>query len=131
VVVVVWPVAVVDALVALSAGGFSKQEAHRNAANNAAARPPVTLSVWRSLQPGGKRGVPEHFGVRLAHGASSNGQQPIHLGFSEGPAGGDEETTAEGVRLFVAPELSEPFDGFLLDAVESEEGVSLVLREPA
>jgi Fe-S cluster assembly iron-binding protein IscA len=86
----------------------------------------IVLSRVRS-----SRGLPEHFGVRIAHGASSNGQQPIHVGFSEAPAEGDEEMVAEGVRLFVAPEVSEPFDGFLLDAVESEEGVSLVLREPA
>lgn len=76
------------------------------------------------------KGLPEHYGVRIFHGASGNGSQPIHVGFSEAPGWGDQVTDAEGVRLFVAPDVSEPFDGFLLDAVESDEGVNLVLREP-
>lgn len=76
-----------------------------------------------------RRQLPEHYGVRIFAGARLNGQGAIQIGFSPRPLVGDEVSESEGTRLFVAPEVSDALDEFVLDIDEEADSVNLVLRQ--
>ncbi|HEY3669977.1 MAG TPA: hypothetical protein VGN51_03505 [Acidimicrobiia bacterium] len=75
-----------------------------------------------------RRGVPETFGLRVAQ-STSNSQSPVHLEFTEEPAPGDQVGEANGLRLFVAPEIAEPLTEQAIDAHGTEAGSDLVFRQ--
>ena len=75
-----------------------------------------------------QRGVPETFGLRVAQ-PTSNSQSTVHLEFTEEPAPGDQVNEANGLRLFIAPEIAEPLTEQAIDAQGAELGSDLVLRE--
>jgi Fe-S cluster assembly iron-binding protein IscA len=75
-----------------------------------------------------QRGVPETFGLRVAQ-PTSNSQSGVHLEFTEEPAPGDQVSEANGLRLFIAPEIAEPLTEQAIDAQGAEPGSDLVLRE--
>jgi hypothetical protein len=58
-----------------------------------------------------------------------DGQGAVQIGFSEGPLVEDEVSEVEGTRLFVAPEVSAPLEGLVLDVDEDADSVNFVLRE--
>jgi Fe-S cluster assembly iron-binding protein IscA len=67
--------------------------------------------------------------VRLQTAAASDGQQALSIQPVSGPLSGDAATEAEGLEVFVAPDIAAPLESAVLDARETPEGPQLFLRE--
>jgi Fe-S cluster assembly iron-binding protein IscA len=74
------------------------------------------------------QGIPEHFGVRV-HSDRSDSGAVLRLAFAEAPDPGDEVGEADGVRVFVAPDVADALSGRALDTHQAPEGAGFVLRE--
>jgi Fe-S cluster assembly iron-binding protein IscA len=76
-----------------------------------------------------ERGLPRHFGVRIAPSDSQNGHGPAYqLSFAAEPADGDLVRDTDLARVFVAPEAAEPLNDTVLDAEDTDQGTKLVLK---
>ena len=75
-----------------------------------------------------QRGVPETFGLRVGPPVSDGGSG-LQLEFTEGPVTGDEVGEANGLRLFIAPQVAEPLAEQAIDTQSSPSGANLVLRD--
>lgn len=74
-------------------------------------------------------GLPPHYGLRISRRYGLDSQRPaLDLDFVEDPHEGDQVGESEGTRVFVAPDIAEPFADALLDVEETAEGHQLVLR---
>lgn len=58
------------------------------------------------------------------------GEITIGLGFTEEPAMGDEVTEADGLRVFVAPELAAPLADAAIDVTPAGDGVQRLVFRP-
>ena len=89
----------------------------------------VTSSAAEFLREArSQQGLPDSFGVRLqARGPDPMGG--VRLAFAEGPVEGDQVGEAEGVKVFVAPEVAETFSEQAIDRQETPTGSDLVLRD--
>jgi Fe-S cluster assembly iron-binding protein IscA len=66
-------------------------------------------------------GAPESYGVRLsAPQADAIGEADLVIAFAPGPSPGDQVTEQEGLRAFVAPEISERLEDATLDATPTD-----------
>ncbi|HEY7762574.1 MAG TPA: hypothetical protein VIC52_06115 [Actinomycetota bacterium] len=68
--------------------------------------------------------------IRLVARATDDGSTRIVLTTIDGPTEADVPTQADGVDVYVAPELAPQVDGAVLDAEKSEAGDRFVLRPP-
>jgi Fe-S cluster assembly iron-binding protein IscA len=71
------------------------------------------------------RGIPDSFGLRV-HEDRSDSVSSLQLEFTAEPAPGDQVGEAQGVRLFVAPDVADVLASRAIDASESS---GLVIRE--
>lgn len=76
-----------------------------------------------------EQGVPDDFGIRVYPAQSAEGAS-VQLAFAKEPAAGDAVGDSEGVRIFVAPELTEPLSGSVIDVENRPDGrTGLILKE--
>lgn len=68
-------------------------------------------------------------GVRVAGTVDESGTLSLEVMLQEEPEATDEVSEQEGIRVFVAPEVSEPLSGLELDVAEDEEGSKLRLQD--
>lgn len=73
--------------------------------------------------------VPENAGLRVFPDATAPGEITIGLGFTDDPIEGDQVTEQEGLRVFVAPELSAPLEDAAID-ISQEDGESQLFFRP-
>lgn len=71
----------------------------------------------------------ESAGVRISGTVDDSGTLSLELMLQEEPEPTDEVSNQEGIRVFLAPEVSEPLSEFELDVAEEEEGARLQLQE--
>jgi hypothetical protein len=78
--------------------------------------------------------LPESTALRIATvpGSGSEGGVDIAFAFTDGPDEGDLTISdKEDFRVFLAPDLVEPFEHAALEATANEEGIELLLRSQA
>jgi Fe-S cluster assembly iron-binding protein IscA len=85
-------------------------------------RAAMLLKTARSEQS-----VPEEYGVRVQAPDESRGGA-VSLKFTPAPVEGDQVQEADGVRVFVAPEVAEPLADQVMDLRETPTGSVLFLR---
>lgn len=68
-------------------------------------------------------------GVRISGTVDDSGTLSLELMLQEEPEPTDEVNNQEGIRVFLAPEVSEPLSEFELDVAEEEDGARLQLQE--
>lgn len=68
-------------------------------------------------------------GVRISGTVDDSGALSLELMLQEEPEPTDEVNDQEGIRVFLAPEVSEPLSEFELDVAEEEDGARLQLQE--
>lgn len=68
-------------------------------------------------------------GVRISGTVDESGTLSLELMLQEEPEPTDEVNDQEGIRVFLAPEVSEPLSEFELDVAQEEEGARLQLQE--
>jgi Fe-S cluster assembly iron-binding protein IscA len=74
-------------------------------------------------------GAPDSYGVRLSAPRPEAGEAELVIAFTPGPSPGDQVTEQEGLRAFLAPEVSEQLEGATLDATPTDGlPAQLVLR---
>lgn len=71
----------------------------------------------------------ESAGVRVAGTVDESGTLSLEIMLQEEPEPTDQVTDQEGIRVFVAPEVTEPLAGLELDVAEGEEGSKLRLQD--
>lgn len=71
----------------------------------------------------------ESAGVRVAGTVDESGTLSLEIMLQEEPEPTDQVTDQEGIRVFVAPEVTEPLAGLELDVAEEEEGSKLRLQD--
>jgi Fe-S cluster assembly iron-binding protein IscA len=78
-------------------------------------------------------GAPDEYGVRVTVAdAGTNPRAALIVAFVPGPAPGDDITEQQGLRAYVAPEVSASLEGATLDATPADgTPPQLVLRRPA
>jgi Fe-S cluster assembly iron-binding protein IscA len=76
-------------------------------------------------------GAPETFGTRftVASAPHIGGEPRLAIVFVEHPVAGDEVSEQEGMRVFVAPELSEAIPDATIDAKPIDSDLQLVLKD--
>jgi hypothetical protein len=86
----------------------------------------VALSMARSAS-----GAPETYGTRFTVGSAPpiGGEPRLAIVFVEHPMAGDEVSEQEGMRIFVAPELSEAIPHATIDAKPVDSDLQLVLKD--
>lgn len=72
--------------------------------------------------------VPEDYGVRISARPGADGQTALAVGFSEGPAEGDEVAEQAGTELYVAEELSAPLADSVIALEDTDQGAQLVVK---
>ena len=72
--------------------------------------------------------VPESAGLRVFPDATEPGEITIGLGFTDDPIEGDQVTEQEGMRVFVAPELTAPLEDAAIDVSQENGSQRLVFR---
>lgn len=68
-------------------------------------------------------------GVRISGTVDDSGTLSLELMLQEEPEPTDEVSNQEGIRVFLAPDVSEPLSEFELDVAEEEDGARLQLQE--
>ncbi len=72
--------------------------------------------------------VPDDYGLRVYAEAADEGEVTISLGFADAPAKGDLVTEQEGLKVFVAPELTAPLEDAAIDVAQDNGASRLVFR---
>lgn len=72
--------------------------------------------------------VPDTFGVRVSTQPGPDGQPGLAIGFTEGPAEGDEVTEHSGLELYVSEDIAEPLAQSVLDIQDTDQGAQLVVK---
>lgn len=76
-----------------------------------------------------EQGVPDGFGLRVYAQQGTEGTA-VQLAFTKEPSEGDQIGDSEGVKLFVAPELTEPLSDSVIDVEKTPDGAAgLVLKQ--
>ena len=76
--------------------------------------------------------LPESTALRIATVPDDDGGVDIAFAFTEGPDEGDLTISEkEDFRVYLAPDLIEPFEHAALEATADEEGIELMLRTQA
>jgi Fe-S cluster assembly iron-binding protein IscA len=76
--------------------------------------------------------VPESAALRIAPVPQADGQVGVGFTFTEGPEEGDQAIAEkQDFRVYLAPELTGPFENAELEANVGEEGIELELRMQA
>ena len=84
----------------------------------------------RMLRAGSE--LPESTALRIATVPSEHGGVDIAFAFTEGPAEGDLPISEKpDFRVYLAPDLIEPFENAALEATADDEGIELMLRTQA
>ena len=74
-------------------------------------------------------GLGDTIAIRISASESGNGSSAgYQLRFASHPAPNDVVVESAGTTVFVAPELAEPLETSILDAVDTPEGERLVLK---
>lgn len=76
-----------------------------------------------------ENGVPDDFGLRVYAKDGPQGAG-VQLAFTKEPVAGDEVGTSEGVRLFVASELTEPLADSVIDVESQADGSPDLILKP-
>lgn len=84
----------------------------------------------RMLRAGSE--LPDSVALRIATVPGGEGGVDIAFAFTEGPDEGDVTISEkEDFRVYLAPDLIEPFEHAALEATADEEGIELMLRSQA
>jgi Fe-S cluster assembly iron-binding protein IscA len=84
----------------------------------------------RMLRAGSE--LPDSTALRIATIPGDEGGVDIAFAFTEGPDEGDLTVSEkEDFRVYLAPDLAEPFENAALEATADEEGIELMLRTEA
>ncbi len=84
----------------------------------------------RMLRAGSE--LPESTALRIATIPADEGGVEIAFAFTEGPDEGDLTVSEkEDFRVYLAPDLIEPFENAALEATADDEGIELMLRTQA
>lgn len=76
-----------------------------------------------------KKGLAKTIAIRISASESGNGSSPgYQLRFASNPAQGDVVLDSADTKVFLSPELVEPLERTVLDAVETPHGEQLVLK---
>lgn len=84
----------------------------------------ATLANLRS-----QSGLPDDFGVRVFRSTSPDRPAAVQFDLVAGPHEGDQIGKTEAIEFYVAPEVAQPLDNAVLDAVDSPEGTELTLKQ--
>ena len=74
--------------------------------------------------------VPETFGLRVFPESTEPGEITIGLGFTDAPAEGDQVTEQDGMKVFVAPELTTPLEDAAIDVAAENDGAARLIFRP-
>lgn len=83
----------------------------------------ATLANLRS-----QSGLPDNFGVRVFRSTTPDAPAAVQFDLVAGPQEGDQIGKTEAVEFYVAPEVAQPLDNAVLDAVDTPEGTELTLK---
>lgn len=73
--------------------------------------------------------VPEDYGLRIfPETTADEGDVSVSLGFTDQPQEGDQVSEQQGLRVFVAPELTQPLDAAAIDVMQENGAERLVFR---
>ena len=76
--------------------------------------------------------LPESTALRIATVPGTGGDVDIAFAFTDGPDEGDLTISdKDDFRVYLAPDLIEPFEHAALEATANEEGIELLLRSQA
>lgn len=90
-----------------------------------------TAAVALLEQNRSEQGISDTFGVRISGQANPMGGLNIALAFTDDPDEEDHRLEAHGTQFYVAPEVSEPLEGTVIDAEGSEPQLTLRGDDPA
>ncbi len=83
----------------------------------------ATLANLRS-----QSGLPDNFGVRVFRSTTPDSPSAVELDLVAGPQEGDQIGKTEAIEFYVAPEVAQPLDDAVLDALDTPEGIELMLK---
>lgn len=86
-----------------------------------------TAAVALLEQSRSEQGIPDSYGVRISGQDNPQGGLDIALAFTDDPEDEDDRLEAHGTQFFVAPEVSQPLEGTVIDA-EGPDPQQLTLR---